>query len=344
VYPALFVAGIDVQHLPAPERLTDRDDQLAARLELPEQLRRRILGDAGQHDGVEPALDLRPAEIAVADTRMDIVIAQRREDLPDRLADRLDDLDRVGVAHDPAEQAGLEAGAGADLQRHIARLRRRQLAHIGLAKIVGQDAAVADSPGLGIVLIGLPGRRGAGGVGVVEIVAGHALERRQHRRIGRAELAFQIGLDPRHGRRLARLDGGELGLADRWMAARGGHRLAEHIEGPGPDGRAHRGRDRTLTRSCRRRWPRSGGTRSGTGAAYGGGIYPFTDGLHRRVVAGGERQGSGGGGQQGASVDHAGCSIAGKGSRRSDVLASGTGVDARRLMRAPTGRTMKAMA
>ncbi len=70
-----------------------------------------------------PPVDLRPAVIAVADAGLDVVVAERGEDLAHRLAERLDDLDRVGALDDARQQRALEAAAGADLERHVARLR-----------------------------------------------------------------------------------------------------------------------------------------------------------------------------------------------------------------------------
>jgi len=146
---------------------------------------------------------------------VDVVVAQRGEDLPHRLADRLDDLDRIAVANDAAEQAGLEAGTRADLQRDIGRLGCRQLGHIGLAQIVGEHAAMADGPGLGIGLIGLIGGRGVRCIRIVIEVARHAFEGLHHLGVMGPEAAVQIGSDALDGGRFPGLDLVELGLADR---------------------------------------------------------------------------------------------------------------------------------
>ena len=49
---AVFVLGIDVEHLAALERLADGDDQPPAGLQLAEQLRRGVLGHTGDDDDV----------------------------------------------------------------------------------------------------------------------------------------------------------------------------------------------------------------------------------------------------------------------------------------------------
>src|SRR6185312_6531687 len=93
---ALFVLRVDVQHLPALEWLTDRNDHPSTGLQLLEKIGWCILGGTGHDNDIETALHFRPAVIAVTHARMDVAIAERREDLADCLAKRLDDLDRVG--------------------------------------------------------------------------------------------------------------------------------------------------------------------------------------------------------------------------------------------------------
>ena len=231
----LGILRIDVQHLPPLERLPDRNHHPPARLDLLEQLRRGILRGAGDDDDVEPVPHLRPAVIPVAHPRMHVVIPQRREDPPHRLAQRFDDLDRVGLRHDPRQQSALEPAAGADFQRRFARLRLADLGHVGLPQIVRQRRAPTQPPGLRVRLVGVARGRPVLGVDIVEIFARHRLERRHHRRVGTAQMALQVRFDQVHRSRLAGLDGVELRIG---QADRPAGRVHRRLVGlPGPAGR-----------------------------------------------------------------------------------------------------------
>ena len=133
---ALGVLGVDVEHLAALERLADGDDHAPTRLHLLEQLGRRVLRRARDDDDVEAARHLGPAVIAVANAGVDVVVAERSEDLRHRVAERLDDLDRVRLLDDAREEGALKAAAGADLERDVVRARLGDLGHVGLAEIV----------------------------------------------------------------------------------------------------------------------------------------------------------------------------------------------------------------
>ena len=95
---AVLVLRIDVQHLAALERLADGDDHPPVRLQLLEQLRRGVLCRTGHDDDVEPAL----APPASRNTRRPRGCARwcsrsGAKILCHRMAQRLDDLDRVGA-------------------------------------------------------------------------------------------------------------------------------------------------------------------------------------------------------------------------------------------------------
>src|SRR6202012_4212112 len=107
---------IDVKHLTALEGLADGNDHPPARLELLEELRGRIFGGASDDNNVEAVLDLGPAVIAVTHSGRDVVVPERLEDVGNRVAERLDDLDRIGVVHDARQKRTLKAAAGADLK------------------------------------------------------------------------------------------------------------------------------------------------------------------------------------------------------------------------------------
>ena len=90
---AVSVLGVDVENLAALERLTDRNDHPSARLHLLEKFGRRVLRGTGHDDDVKPASHFRPPVVAVAHAGMDVVVAERGEDLRHRVAERLDNLD-----------------------------------------------------------------------------------------------------------------------------------------------------------------------------------------------------------------------------------------------------------
>ncbi len=189
----------------------------------------------------KPSLHLGPAEVAVADAALDVVVAERREDAVHGVAQRLDDLDRVRALHDARQDGALEAAAGADLQRHLARLGLADLRHVGLAEVVRQRRAVAERPGLGVGLVGDAGLGAAVGVLVVEVLARHGGEGAQHGRVGGAEALLQVALDALQVGGAAGLDGGELRLALVHRAAGAAHGLREARGGPALGRPRHRG-------------------------------------------------------------------------------------------------------
>ena len=72
-----------------------------------------------------------PALVAVADLRVDVLVLQPLERQLGVLAERLDDLDRVDVFDERAEDRRLVAAAGADLEHLVGRLRVELLGHVG---------------------------------------------------------------------------------------------------------------------------------------------------------------------------------------------------------------------
>ena len=144
---------------------------------------------------------LGPALIAVADSRVDVGVAQLFVHLGGALGKRRVDLDRVHLLDQPREDRRLIARTRADLVDPIGRLGVEHLGHEGDVVRGSDRLAFADRDRFVVIGLSL-------GLGRQEAVARHGPERVEHARVLDAALD-QVPLDHpvagRRGRVVARL-------------------------------------------------------------------------------------------------------------------------------------------
>ncbi len=136
---------------------------------------------------------LAPSVVTVADTDLDIAVTEVFEPFPGVESEFLDELDAVDLIHQLREDRGLIADAGADLQRHVARLQLEQIGHQRYDEGLRDGLAVADRQRRVEIGIGLQLQRH-------EFVAGDLAHRLDHlgSERGLAELSrqeYRIGHD-----------------------------------------------------------------------------------------------------------------------------------------------------
>ena len=113
--PSRFSSTIELLIIGGPTGMS----MLAAFLELIHQRLRDALRRAGDDDRIEGRL-FRPALIAIAAADKNIGVAQALEIGGRAGGQRLEDLDRIDIRHQPREHGGLIARTGADFQHPVA--------------------------------------------------------------------------------------------------------------------------------------------------------------------------------------------------------------------------------
>src|SRR5216684_1606969 len=125
-----------------------RNDQPTARSQLIEERRRHGRWGGRDENGVERRR-LRPAQRAVADAKLDILVAQLGEDLlraPGELRHDLDGADGAAERKQLAEDRRLVAAAGAHFQHALFPLELQRLGHGGDDERLRDGLALPDEP------------------------------------------------------------------------------------------------------------------------------------------------------------------------------------------------------
>jgi hypothetical protein len=106
----------------------ERQHHAPARLELPQQRRRWLVGRRGHHDLVVRRV-LCPTARPVADADLDVTVIEFLQTRFGLAGKFLDDFDAVHLTHKFCQQGGVVTQAGADLQHRVVRFERQQIGH-----------------------------------------------------------------------------------------------------------------------------------------------------------------------------------------------------------------------
>ena len=114
-----------------------------ADLQLLDQCRWHLRRRRRHHDAVVGRV-LGPSVVPVASPHFHVAIAQLQQGGTRAFRKRCDDLDRVHRLHEPAENGGLVARSGADLEHPMDRFDLQRLCHEGHDIGLGNGLAVSD--------------------------------------------------------------------------------------------------------------------------------------------------------------------------------------------------------